>query len=381
MNSVVLVLLFLATSVSAQHKLRVEDIDMPVASPYVISMIFAVFAIIFICIVITVMYQDKQKKRNLEQHSDHQFLRQCERFGLGANEVFSLRNYLKHCNITSYPSVFNSVSIFEEAVEKECAEIRHKWGIGTRSESATLVIQTVRRKLGYDRIIMEMPMSSTRNIDLGQHMDLLPPLGAVGQISGALVTQKTELTFTVKYMSEKAGFEPGKFSELTASYTRLGDGVYTIPLKIIAVDSGANTITFVHTNQFNRQQFRDFVRMVVDLPLQCRLLHRERATKSTPLGALLSNTMILDISGGGIAFIADEELRKEDRLSLSFLLGDRKFILKGEVIGVVKKERRGQFRFKHHVEFKDIARADSDAIVRYIFEKQREQLQVNVRES
>ncbi len=364
----------------SQVSTRINDIDMPVASPFLISFVFAMFILLIIFVLIFISYQEKQRKRTQEQHSEHQFLRQCERFGLSANEVFSLRNYLKKIKVVTYPAVFQSVSIFEEAVANECAELIGKWGFTAKAEASTVLIRTIRKKLGYDALLREIAMSSTRNIEVGQQFDLVSAIDHNNRITDAISLESTELALSIRYRPENASFKPEVSQKLFIQYTRTGDGVYTIPVDVLDVDDVSHIIQVPHTNSFDRQQFRDFVRMQVDLPLQCRLLHRTKSTKNAPLGALIENCAMLDISGGGMAFIADEELKKEDRLSLSFTLAGKKYVLKGEVIGVVKRERRGDVRYKHHVEFKDINRADSDAIVRHIFEKQREQLHVNFNE-
>lgn len=372
-------LICLSTSHSEESR-RFSDIIMPVASPGVIFSVLLVFILILIVILVFIYYQEKQKHIIEEQHNEHIYLRHCERCGLSSNEVYTLRNYLKKIKTNSYSGVFQSVTIFEEAVEHECKELVDKWGISAKAEASTVIIRSIRKKLGYDILLREIAMSSTRNIETGQMFDLVSANDHNHRISGAISLESSELVFSIKYRSENAPFKPALSQQLIIQYTRTGDGVYTIPVQVLEVDEISRIINVLHTNVFNRQQFRDFVRMQVDLPLQCRLLHRTKATKNSPLGALISNCAILDISGGGMAFVSDEELKSEDRLSLSFTLSGKKYVLKGDVIGVVKRERRGDVRYKHHIEFKDINRADSDAIVRHIFEKQREQLHVNFNE-
>lgn len=380
MKKQVLITIVALNSVAFAVPVRARNITWEGASPVVITLIVLLFIVAIAGIIVGIVYQEKQRNLKLEEHSEHQFLRQCERFGLSANEIFSLRNYLKHINIVSYPAVFNSVSIFEEAVDRECELITNKWGFTPKSENATIVISSIRRKLGYDRLLSEVPLQSTRNFEVGQTLELLPEVGSQIKIANVVVMQSSELVMSLHYNPKNITFDLANLKTVVLSYTRQADGIYTVPVEIVENDISTGTLRVLQSFNIDRKQFRDNVRMQLDLPLKCRLLHRRKADKNAPLGKLVENSFILDISGGGMAFIADTALDEGDRLSLSFSLDARQFVLKGEVVGVMNKERRGDVRYKHRVVFKDVKHSDADAIVRFIFQKQREQMHVNFNE-
>lgn len=373
--------LLLLSSYASAIPVKAKNITWTGASPLVIALIIIAIIAVIIAIIVGIIYQEKTRKAKLEEHSEHQFNRQCDRFGLNSKESFALRTYLKHINIISYPAVFNSVSIFEEAIEEECNLVKKRWGVTPKAENATLGIRTIRRKLGYDRLLSEIPLQSTRNFEVGQLLDVLTEVGSPLKIEKVAVMENTELVMSLHYNPKKITFDLSGLVSVVLEYTRQGDGVYTVQTEIVDNDISTGTLQVLQTTKMDRKQFRDNVRMSLDLPLQCRLLHRQKADRTTPLGKLVENSFILDVSGGGMAFIADTELNKDDRVSLSFSLNKRKFVVKGEIVGVMSKERRGEVRFKHRVAFKDINHSDADAIIKFIFEKQREQMHVNFNES
>ncbi len=376
MKAVQLYLLLINVAFGQQISAR-EGIEWGGASNIVIGLIIVILIVLIVLIIVAVSIQEKNKKEKLEIHSEQQFLRQCERFALTKNEEFALRQFLKQINIVSYPAVFNSVSIFEEAIEKECQILRRRWGISSKTENATLIIRTIRRKLGYDRLLSETPLQSTRNIEVGQLVELSLTRSGSEKIEKIVVMESTELELTLHYDIKKRIINFEEHQKIIMTYTRQGDAIYTVPVEVYSDNASTGMLRVMQTVEMERKQFRNDVRLSVDLPLQCRLLHRIKANKNAPLGKLIQNSYILDISGGGIAFIADTELKKGDRLSLSFALNREKVVLKGEVVGIMKKERRGETRYKHRVIFKDPKRKDTDLIVKFIFEKQREQMHMN----
>lgn len=379
MKNVFLTLLLLFQIILANQPVgvRPRDITWISHSPIVIAFVIILFVLAIIAIIVGIILQEKKRKEKLEKHSEYQFLKQCERFGLSANEIFSLRNYLLQANIKSFPSVFNSVSIFEEAIDRECNVIKKKWGVTAKAESATLIIKSIRRKLGYDRLLPEIPLQSTRNFEVGQKVDLFPRIDSDSKIENAVVLESSELVLNLHFNPKKAEFNPIDKESLVIVYKRKADGIYTVETPIVEVDMSSTTIKVLQTADIHRKQYRDNIRMSFDIPLKCRLLHRQKATKSTPLGKLAENSVILDLSGGGLAFISDTEFKLDDTLSLSFKIGQRQIITKGKVVGINNVEVKNEIRYKHRVAFINIKQADADAIIKFIFEKQREQMHVN----
>jgi len=250
----------------------VKDIKMPVASADFIRVFVLVLVVIFLVFFLYVKFQEKIKKTILEYGTLVTFRERCLKLGLTVAESTVLEKCVDRIAVPSILSVFDSVSIFEEAIDKECTMIMGKWGVTPKAENATLVLHTLSRKLGFDHVIQELPISSTRNIEPGQRFDVMPVKGSSQKIIAAVALESTPLVFSFSYKPENAQFDLSKSKTLLIEYTRFGDGVYLIPVEIIDIDTVGNTVRVHQTNSLERSQFRSFVRVPVDMPLQCRVL-------------------------------------------------------------------------------------------------------------
>jgi len=367
--------------VMARVSYGIKDIKMPVASSDFVLIFALILLITFLVLFFYVKVQEKIKKAMLEYGTLVAFRERCAKFGLTPIETTTLKRCINRVNIPSILSVFDSVAVFEEAIDKECEDIINKWGVTSKAENATLVLHTLIRKLGFDHIVQELPISSTRNIEPGQRFDVMPVKGSSQKLISAVALESTPLVFSFSYKLENALFDLSKSKSLYIEYTRFGDGVYLIPVEIIDVDPASNTIRVHQTNLIERKQYRSFVRIPVDMPLQCRVLGDVGSGSSSVLGQLVEDARIVDLSGGGLAFVSAVILETNTQLSLSFTIRDISFAVLGIVIGFVEIGGRGVFARKYHVSFKNLSHANSEVIIRYIFEIMREQLHVNYHES
>ena len=92
------------------------------------------------------------------------------------------------------------------------------------------------------------------------------------------------------------------------------------------------------------------------------------------------NGMTLDISGGGVKFIADEELPKDGMIivHLEGIVGDKckQYVFLGKVLGAERNDKK-KGSFIYRVIFVDTNQSAREEFVRYIFEKERETLKKN----
>jgi hypothetical protein len=193
-------------------------------------------------------------------------------------------------------------------------------------------------------------------------------------VEQAVVSENTELSLTIKYPVGEEKYSIEALKEVTINLTRNGDGYYTILTEVLEVNLIEGKIVLGHTVELDRNQLRKHVRMIVSLPVKCRVIHRGAQGVMPTVGQFVQDPIMIDIGGGGVAFVSEEELDPEDLISLSFTLIKKSYSIKGVVVAVIPQEGNRGMRYKHRVAFKDTQQSDVESIVKYIFEKQREQL-------
>lgn len=135
------------------------------------------------------------------------------------------------------------------------------------------------------------------------------------------------------------------------------------------------------TSNLRKFQRREFYRFSCALEMCARNLQEEevQALESrlpyalTP-GLPLKQSVIVDISGGGLRFISTQKYEPDNLLYISYHLlknGERK---KYEVIGKVLSVRKLENRpgtWEHRVQYYDMDTATREEIIKYIFEEER----------
>lgn len=374
-NRADLLLLIIVTHVCAVER-DLDSLNLKSESPLVVGLVITGFVLIIGGIAWVAVKQHRQRNAKVREHAERNFNSLARQHGLNDAEISELIRLLKPIIPHQPDAVFNSLAIFEDAVELECKKIRQKWGLNAKAENATLTLHTLRNKVGYSNIAYEQPIASTRNLDIGQFIAITTPDTGLPIVEQAVVSEITELTFTVYYPigDEKRPSNTSKNPKV--SFTRNGDGLYDAQLTLVEAFPSDGKIIFEHTRDISRNQMRKYVRMVVDIPLKCRVLRRTDRSKLPAAGQFIEDATIVDIGGGGVAFIAQVELDPEDVISLVFAINKRKFAVKGLVIAVSEQEGRKGVRYKHRIAFTDIDKGDVERIVKFIFQRQREQVQM-----
>lgn len=353
-----------------------ESLQLSKASPLVVAAVVTAFVLVIAGVVYLAVKQHRERNAKLREHALRNFYSMARQQGLSDAEISELKRLLKPIIPHQPDAVFSSLAIFEDAVELECKKIRQKWGLTPKAENATLMLHTLRNKVGYNNIAYEQPIASTRNLDIGQFISISTPDNNLPIVEQAVVSENTELTFTAYYPvgDEKRPTDSSKSPKV--DFTRNGDGLYTANLQLVKAFPSDGKLIFEHTRSISRNQMRKYVRMVVDIPLKCRILRRTDRSKIPATGQFLESTTIVDIGGGGVAFVAETDLDPEDVISLVFSINKRKFAVRGVIIAVSEQEGRKGTRYKHRVAFTDIDKGDVERIVKFIFQRQREQVQM-----
>lgn len=160
-------------------------------------------------------------------------------------------------------------------------------------------------------------------------------------------------------------------------------GVYQCFARIIDRYKSNNVYILVLelTSNLRRYQRREYYRFSCALEMCARPLIEEEIKAAdqqdffdlTP-GLPLKRSVIVDISGGGLRFIADQEYEEGSLLCCNYQLlldGENKeYSLVGKVLSVKAVENR-QNTYEHRVQYVDIDVTKREEIIRYIFQEER----------
>jgi len=139
------------------------------------------------------------------------------------------------------------------------------------------------------------------------------------------------------------------------------------------------------TSNLRKIQRREFYRFSCALDMVSRTLEeseiralesRKRITETIPLDDSLpvKRSIIVDISGGGLRFIANTKYEKGNfvycKYNLMFESGKKEYSLIGKVLNVKEVEHKPG-TFEHRVQYVDINMEEREEIIRYIFQEER----------
>jgi c-di-GMP-binding flagellar brake protein YcgR len=308
--------------------------------------------------------------------SERLFNENAIRVDLTASETRKLKELLRHEIVSNPHIIFQSVVLFERCVQAEVDSLLASNIDEERVGIEESLLSSLRKKLGYVYLPLETPLISTRGIETGQKISIFGQNHASPLISKAVVVMNKQFFFRIQYDPDKEEVNRFKVeSDLKIAFARKCDGVYGIPVKIYKISS-QSTLDLLHTSEMKRNQLRHYVRIDVNLPLKIRILKTESEDKSSSAGTVVE-TKMADISGGGLSFLSEKPLLPGDLISLNFQIpGLYMAGIAGKVLRVSLQEGKAGTLYRHHVQFTNIEQKYRDGIVKYVFEKQRQQNQL-----
>lgn len=147
-------------------------------------------------------------------------------------------------------------------------------------------------------------------------------------------------------------------------------------------------VSVVIKSKLVKHQRRSFYRLACLLDVTCQYLEKEKEGLNTEINVENRDEcfasdkafkgIILDISGGGIKFTSDNQLEKESYACFRFRLElsdqERIFEVVGLIISSERIETERGPKYENRVRFERLSQRDQEAIVRYIFEAERKQV-------
>jgi len=353
-------------------------------SEAVIFSVITITKIAFLAIIITYIMQERIKAREIREFANFQFNKRAKETKLNLAEQTLLKSITWAVAPKMLADVFDSLVIFEAAVDIEIKKLIEKFGDDNpRTQNTADMIYRIRRKLGFDKVIVERALESTRNIEYGQVISLFCPTPAADNANGTdkgktHVLNSNEMYFDADFSELENSFsQEERRSGVIARFTRQQDANYSVHLAIRSINSNDNIISFYHTTSLERHQARKYARISVDTDVQCKIIKRaDESAKSPSAGEVLQNTTLNDISGGGLSFMAQQSLSIDDIALFTFTLNGQKFMIKGKIVSISAQEGKYDVFYKHRVVFYNPKQSDIERIVKFIYEKQREKIQL-----
>ncbi|HSQ42854.1 MAG TPA: PilZ domain-containing protein [Fibrobacteraceae bacterium] len=275
---------------------------------------------------------------------------------LDAPSIQTLEQMAKAARIGNALSLLTSAQVFEMAREAVYAEAG---GVEHFPEHDLRAFRELRFRLGFSPLPVEAPFSSTRQFAPGMRLVIEV---TEGLSSSTTIQNVDEVAWTVNHpFLGRNDVYAGMRVRL--SMTRGGDAEYNLETEILQIRD--RLLILRHTRQLSRRQLRNWVR--VDVNLSARVT-------GLPGGTITGR--IADLSGGGLALRLPKQVPVGGHLTLAFQIGDLSVTdQEGEVIRVVAMKGNSEDVFQHSVSFRDISKPVQERIVRYVFEKQREDAQ------
>jgi c-di-GMP-binding flagellar brake protein YcgR len=299
------------------------------------------------------------------------FAEECVRCKLEPHEISVLRALAAFApdSATKAHTIFTMPVLFERC-EEEYVSRELLSGAGEGQENT---LRSLRHKLGFSVLLSEQQLISTRNVMVGQPVTVFMQNGS--QQWTAEVAHVGEFRFTLRPVRGESGIigQPG--AEATLLFVRQGDATYTVAATIAGSGAGVGELSMYHSVKFKRRQNREYMRLDTNMPLAYKVLESSNREKQTTGEAINGHTS--DISGGGLSFLSETPLGLGDVILLSIQIpGYSMGGILAKILKVIPIAGRSATQYKHMAKFTTIEPQQRERIVKYIFEKQRETLQM-----
>ena len=117
----------------------------------------------------------------------------------------------------------------------------------------------------------------------------------------------------------------------------------------------------------NKPDQRNYFRLVCRIPASIKIVRKNVSGYMIP--GEPHDTIICNISGGGVRILANFIVDADERILITFKLNDDILILTGE-IRVKLDDPGSEFRYQYGVMFTGMSRIDQDIVYKYLFQEQ-----------
>ena len=168
-------------------------------------------------------------------------------------------------------------------------------------------------------------------------------------------------------------------------YLTTHNGLYQCFMRVIDRYKSNNVYLLVVelTSNLRKQQRRDYYRFSCALEMKSRELSRDeikvvdtkdKVDEFLTSGLPLKQSVIVDISGGGLRFLSNHQYEPGSLLYINYCLmikdKVKEYNLVGKVLAIKSSENRKGV-YEHRVQYVNIGNEEREEIIRYIFEEER----------
>jgi c-di-GMP-binding flagellar brake protein YcgR len=315
-------------------------------------------------VVVFELYRSEQKRRIHSRVSWSAFYNRAEVLKLSETEITKLEDMLGFASVRNPEAVFSSPKFYEELIDHYLHTRREQL-----SENDLSTLHSIRDKIGYSSLGVEVPLASSRQFSLLERM-LVEMEGKGGR--GVI----DEINEKVWYISNPfENWVPPENTLMTIRFTRRGDAEYTLRTRVLGVEN--DRLCLEHVVGLERRQLRKFVRIDVNLPVLIKVVKIANQSGSTASGAPIEyEGRMSDLSAGGTSVRVAFRITAGSVIKIDFDLPGTSF--RGvvcKVIRVVEQNRGKELFYQHSLAFDDLDSQMQEKIVQYAHKRQLEELQ------
>jgi len=377
MNSILKKFLFSAVMINAMAPLAVSDdaftyetfsqsINRALNKYFTTEIILLLITVLILLIIVAVFFEARRSKKIKQEllalaMAKFDFL--AEKLNLRLSSVVVLKRIAQKSELHDPSSLMKFSHVFENSLEKYYESEQ----IESLPDEMLALISTLRKELGFSPLPRGIALTSTRQLFSGYKCTIQipendPPIPQ--EICYVLDCEERRWSIT-----RPKGPQVQTGTLAIMSLTKPGDAEYTFKTHVL--EDSSKELFLRHTNNLERTQQRNWLRVDVNIPVNATLMEEAR------MGDTLSGT-IIDISGGGLSMILPVKLQSDSVLLLNFKLPGHGQImdLPVKVVRVIESSAGKPSKIVYSVAFENEINLIREKIIKYVFEKQRENLMI-----
>lgn len=284
--------------------------------------------------------------------------------GLNMAQTALLEQIARKARLRQPLLLLTSLSAFDRRIGNFAKQLK-----GPDRDATLEQLGEIRFALGFDRTPLDVPLHATRQLLVGQRLQIYPARGDRGGFAQCVLVSADQRGLSAVPLLRRdeerlCNLEPGE--RLKVRFWREGDTEYRFRSTVLECVPETTTLVIGHVDKLERIQKRDFFRLEVQFELSLAIVS-ETSEPESELQESVSGTVV-DISGGGLGLFSAQALEVGTLLQIPEKIATP-FPIAGLRCQVSECRQQGQ-QYKSGLEFVDISSRQQSEIVRIIYQKQ-----------
>ena len=308
------------------------------------------------------------KRRRWERHAHEGFRFAAQERGLSPGQIELLRRIAREGGMRHPLLILTSLNEFDRQLG---GFLRREAEPKDRRVGESLA--HIRTLLGFDELPTGNPMSTTRELKVGQRLMVWPEKGGSKGFCQCVVSHRDDEAIAavpLLRLDDNCLTELQPDDRIKVRFWRDHDTEYRFRSRILKFYPHTTSIVIEHVEKLERVQKRDFFRLGVHFNIRFNAIDSgDEGTKhSADSAATPIEGSVHDLSGGGLSMTTESEIPSTHLLLVDSSL-EVPFPLEDLVCRVIGQEEltRGK---RVHLEFVDISRKAQGDLVHAIFQQQ-----------